>query len=99
MSMRSKWLFILLGNDRTGKTQVQKNLIKLLSDDNRDIRLECNLLFQITHPRVVRKFRDFSIGNRSFQEKPQDYQSIQNYFQDYFCPAVSERTWNRESAG
>jgi hypothetical protein len=87
MSMKSKWIFILVGDDRTGKTQVQKNLIKLLSDDNRDIRLDCNLLFQITHPYLIRKFRDFSIGNRSFQEKIQDYKSIPNYFQNHFCHA------------
>ena len=84
MSLRSKWLFVLVGNDRTGKTELQKKLIVLLSDENRDIRLECNRLFQITHPYVIRKIRDFSIGNRSFQEKRQDYQSVPNYFQNHF---------------
>lgn len=87
MSIRSKWLFILLGNDRTGKTQVQKNLIKLLSDANHDIRLNCNLVFPITHPYLVRKVRDLSIGNRSLQEKLSDYQSIENYFQQHFREA------------
>src|SRR5437879_1199014 len=87
MSVRSRWLVILLGNDKTGKTSLQKNLIRLLSDDNRDIKLDCNLCFQITHPYLIRKLRDFSIGNRSIQEKRRVYKSVTGYFRHHFHEA------------
>ena len=87
MFVKSKRLVILVGEDRTGKAQLQKNLVKLLSDDNRDIRLDCNLVFQVTHPHLIRKLRDFSIGNRSYQEKLQDYNSVTDYFRNHFRAA------------
>ena len=85
--MRSKWLFILLGENNTGKTTFQKHVVKLLSNDNRDYRLDCNLLFQITHPHIIRKICNFSIGNRSYQEKIRDYGSIDDYFNNHFKDA------------
>lgn len=87
MSLKSKWLFVLLGNDQTGKTSLQKKIIKLLSDDNRDIRLECNNVFQITHPYLIRKISTFSIGNRSYQEKIDDYKTVSGYFENYLQQA------------
>jgi energy-coupling factor transporter ATP-binding protein EcfA2 len=87
MLIRSKWLIILVGPNDTGKTTLQKKLIKLLSDDNRDIRLDCNCLFQITHSSLVRKLRTFSIGNRSIHEKLDEYESVEGYFSSHFCEA------------
>ena len=80
--MRAKWLCVLLGNDRTGKTTFQKNVVKLLSGENKDYRLDCNLRFTIVHPHIIRKMRTFSIGNRSYQEK--GYQSVSDYFLNHF---------------
>jgi GTPase SAR1 family protein len=87
MSIRSKWLIVLIGNDKTGKTTLQKKLIRLLSDDNRDIRLDCNLSFKITHPYLIRKLRDFSVGNRSIQEKLDVYESVPDFFKNHFKEA------------
>jgi hypothetical protein len=56
--MRSKFLYILLGNDQTGKTKFQKNLVKVLSDDNRDYRLDCNLQFNVHPPPHDTKDKD-----------------------------------------
>jgi hypothetical protein len=87
MPLRSKWLFILLGNDKTGKTTLQKKIIKLLSSDDRDIRLDCNQVFDITNPYLIRKLRTFSIGNRSIQEKLDDYKSVPEYFATHLAKA------------
>ncbi len=86
MSLKSRWLFVFIGNDNTGKTSLQKKIIKLLSDDNRDIRLDCNLVFEITHSSLIRKIATFSIGNRSYQERP-DYESVSNYFENHLQQA------------
>jgi len=87
MLVRAKWLFILVGNNNTGKTTLQKKLIRLLSDDNRDIRLKCNCIFDITHPLLIRKLRTFSIGNRSIQEKLDEYKSVEKFFSIHFQEA------------
>jgi len=87
MSLKSKWLFVFIGNDLTGKTTLQKKIIKLLSDDNQDIRLNCNRIFQVTHPYLIRKISTFSIGNRSYQEKTDDYQTVAGYFENHLRQA------------
>ncbi|MCX6141834.1 MAG: hypothetical protein NTZ35_01305 [Ignavibacteriales bacterium] len=87
MSLKSKWLFVFVGNNETGKTTLQKKIVKLLSDDNRDIRLDCNLVFHITHPYLIRKLSTFSIGNRSYQEKVADYHSVREYFDNHMPEA------------
>lgn len=87
MAIRSKWLLVLVGDDRSGKTTLQKKLIKLLSEDNRDIRLDCNLSFPINHPYLIKKIHTFSIANRSIQEKLDVYKSISEYFHSHFCEA------------
>ena len=88
MRTQASWVFVLIGNDGTGKTTFQKCLIRALTDDNRDIRLDCNCVFNITHPSIVRKIQTLLIGNRSLQEKmPDDYHSVDDYFDRHFVDA------------
>ena len=82
----SKWLYILVGNDRTGKTTFQKNVIKILCDQEYD-RLNCNKLFQITFGDAPRRFKTLSVINRSYQETRNNYGSVEEYFQNHFKAA------------
>jgi cobalamin biosynthesis Mg chelatase CobN len=84
--MISRWAYILVGNDKTGKTTFQKRLISILCDKNKDKRLKCNQPFDITHPRMPRGVKNLSVMNRSYQEK-KDYKSIDDFFQKGFQEA------------
>ena len=83
MKTQSKWIYVLIGNDRTGKTCFQKQLVKLLAHQDYD-RLHCNLSFPIKHPHLIRKIETLSIGNRSIQEKLEIYKTVDDYFQNHF---------------
>jgi hypothetical protein len=88
MKTQARWVFVLVGNDRTGKTSFQKQLVKLIANSDRDYRLDCNLSFLIMHPLFIRKIETISIGNRSIQEKmPDTYKSIDDYFSNHFKDA------------
>jgi len=76
-------LFILIGNDRTGKTTLQKKLIKRLCGIDYK-KLETNLAFDINHPEIKRKYNKISFGNRSYQEKKDVYKSVNEYFENHF---------------
>src|SRR5258708_36028743 len=86
MSIKSKQLFILIGNDRTGKTTIQRLLIEKLCGHTYD-RLPTNLRFDIVHPEMKRKYRNISFGNRSYQEKISEYGTVDEYFINHFNPA------------
>jgi len=83
MTIKSKQLFIIIGDDKTGKTTLQKLLIDRLCGFGYD-RLPVNKLFDITHPEIKRKYQNISFGNRSYQEKIRDYETVDNYFQNHF---------------
>lgn len=88
MKVQSRWVFVLIGNDRTGKTGIQKRLVKRLAHNNRDYRLDCNLVFDVKHPLLNRKIQTIAIGNRSIQEKtPDPYKSVDDYFLTHFKDA------------
>lgn len=88
MKSQVKWIFVLIGNDKTGKTTFQKHLVKMLSGECRDARLDCNLFLQINHPNFIRKIETLSVGNRSIQERiPDAYLSIDDYFDNHFKDA------------
>lgn len=76
-------LFILIGSDRTGKTTLQKLIIEKLCEQSYD-RLPTNLGLDITHPEIKRKYKRISFGNRSYQEKKEDYGTVDEYFKNYF---------------
>lgn len=84
MTIKSKQLFILIGDSKTGKTPIQKLLVHKLCGFSY-AKLASNVQFNITHPEIKRKYRDISFGNRSFQEKK--YKNVDNYFSNHFKPA------------
>ena len=86
MTIKSKQLFILIGDDKSGKTTIQKLLIEKILGW-RYATLPVNKQFEITHPDIKRKYQTISFGNRSYQEKITDYQSIDNYFKNHFAQA------------
>ncbi|MFP5042920.1 hypothetical protein [Parasediminibacterium sp. JCM 36343] len=86
MTIKSKQLFILIGDDMTGKTTLQKLLIEKICGQTYD-RLPTNLRFNITHPEIKRKYQNISFANRSYQEKIDEYGTVDEYFQNHFSPA------------
>jgi hypothetical protein len=81
--MHSYWAYILVGDDRTGKTSFQKHLIAYLCEKTYE-RLDCNLCFDIVHPRMPRGVATLSAMNRSFSEKIQHYKDVSTFFSEYF---------------
>jgi len=86
MIIKSKLLFVLIGNDKTGKTTLQKLLIEKMCGFGYD-KLPTNKKFDISHPEIKRKYITISFGNRSYQEKIGDYGTVDEYFQNHFKPA------------
>ena len=88
METIAKQMFILIGEDCTGKTTFQKKLIKKLTAETRDARLDCNLQFNITNPDLNNKYETIFFINRSFQEKKAQkceyYDSVASYFEHLF---------------
>jgi len=82
----SKWIYVLIGNDRTGKTTFQKRVAYHLCGQAYE-RLPANTLLDITHKYAPKKLNNVSLINRSFQEKKGEYKSIENYFSKYFKAA------------
>ncbi|MGB8541026.1 MAG: hypothetical protein WCD49_05235 [Candidatus Acidiferrales bacterium] len=84
--MFSRWAYILIGQDRTGKTSFQKNLIFYLCNE-RKRRLDTDIVTDITHPRAPKNLLTIFTCNRSYQEKLKQYKSIDNYFKRFFKEA------------
>lgn len=88
MTIKSKMLFVLLGDDRTGKTTLQKLLIDKITASGWYEKLPTNQVYDIVHPEIKRKYQTISFANRSYQEKKEDYyKSIPEYFQLHFGDA------------
>jgi hypothetical protein len=85
--MLSRWVYILLGNDCTGKTTFQKKVIKGLCGVNKDNRLDTNIVLDITYPDAIRRLKTAFFANRSYQEKSSVFGSVQDYFENYFKDA------------
>ncbi|WP_286913303.1 hypothetical protein [Flavobacterium sp. UBA4197] len=85
MSAKTKMLFILIGDDRTGKTTLQKLIVERLCGLKYK-KLDVNLAFNIMHPEIKRKYLKASFGNRSFQEKISTYETIDIFFDKHFNP-------------
>jgi hypothetical protein len=82
MSVRSKWLFIFLGDNATGKTTIQKALVELIAGVQYQ-RLPSNNTYSITHKYLIRKFRKLFVAGRSYQELKAptgDYATVEEYF-------------------
>ena len=78
--------YVLIGDDRTGKTNFQKFLISTLCRRS-FTRLPRNLVLDIVHPRMPRGCGKFMSMNRSFQEKRDEYIDIDFYFNNIFKDA------------
>ena len=70
--MLKKNCYILIGDDLTGKTTFQKDLIFHLCGIEK-IRLDTNLINIINHPESPRKLKTLFTMNRSIQEKMGEY--------------------------
>ena len=81
--MFSSWAYILIGNNDTGKTSFQRNLVSHLCG-KAYTRLPTNTVKYITHPRAPQGFTKIFTCNRSFQEKLSEYKSIHFYFKHFF---------------
>jgi predicted ATPase len=84
MIIKKKMLFILVGNNDTGKTTLQKKLIKRLCNLTYE-RLPRNAAFDMNHPEIKRKYNKISFANRSYQEQKfknevEIYKNVKEYF-------------------
>jgi ABC-type oligopeptide transport system ATPase subunit len=74
-TLSSKQLFLLIGNNNTGKTTVQKTIIKLLCGLEYD-KLRTNKLIPISNICLLKMADNIFFANRSFQEKIEEYKSV-----------------------
>ena len=65
--MLSKWIYVLIGNNNTGKTTFQKRLIYHLCGVTYT-RLDRNTIHEINRPNSPKKLKKLSTINRSYQE-------------------------------
>ena len=84
--MLSYWAYILIGNDKTGKTSFQRHLIADLCGREYD-RLPTNTVKEINHPKMPRGVETISTMNRSYQEKISEYGTVENFFKSSFQEA------------
>jgi len=82
--MIKKTAYILIGDDRTGKTTFQKYLILHLCGVDKFTKLNTNLIHEIIHPESPQKLNTLFTINRSIQEKMSEYKSVDQYFNNYF---------------
>lgn len=85
--MIKKTAYILIGDDLTGKTTFQKYLILKLCNIDKFTKLNTNLIHHIDHLESPRKLKTLFTINRSIQEKMDEYESVENYFENYFKDA------------
>ena len=78
-----KWAYILIGNDKTGKTTFQKELIQHITGSYKT-KLYCNLIFPIEIRIGSRNSQTISFMNRSYQEKDSKYDTVQEFFTSDF---------------
>ena len=84
--MQTHWLFILIGENDTGKTTLQKHVIKRLCWEDYS-RLPVNLRLEVKCLDAPRRLATLFTANRSFQEKRDEYQTVQHYFTHHFQDA------------
>lgn len=83
--MFSYWAYILVGNDKTGKTTFQRRIVKYLC--GKDIsRLNKNFSHTIRRSNFPSTIYTLFTMNRSFQEV-KTYKNVTEYFKKYFKEA------------
>jgi len=83
MKVTKKYLFVLIGNDKTGKTTFQKKLIENLHGLTYD-RLDRNNSFLLKSDNAEPDDVRISYISRSYQESAEEYGTIENYFNNFF---------------
>lgn len=78
LSLLSRWMFVLIGPNNSGKTGFQRHLIRYLCDQGY-ARLPRDTAFDVRHPRAPRNFATLACANRSYQEKRKENGSVENY--------------------
>lgn len=78
LPLLSRWLFVLVGPNNSGKTSFQRHLIRYLCDQDY-ARLPRDTVFEVRHPRAPRNFATLACANRSYQEKRKENGSVENY--------------------
>ena len=81
--MKKRWAYILIGNDRTGKTTFQKIVLRILTGKEVE-KLNCNNSFDLDISYGLNWYKTIFLMNRSFQEKQNDYGSVEEYFDKSF---------------
>jgi len=81
--MFAYYAYILIGNDKTGKTSFQKYLIQEICDRRYD-KLPRNKSLDIKNTRIPAGFDKIFLMNRSYQEKIQEYKTVKNFFDKFF---------------
>jgi hypothetical protein len=84
--MQIRWLYILIGNDKTGKTTLQKKVIERLCGFH-PARLNTNSVFEVTCLDAPRRLATLFAANRRFQEKKAEYKTVKDYFDNFFKEA------------
>jgi hypothetical protein len=78
-----KWAYILIGDNNTGKTIFQKELIQYVNG-SWYVKLSCNQVFDVNIRIATRNAKNISFMNRSYQEKQTCYISVQGFFASHF---------------
>ena len=84
--MFSNWAYIHIGDNNTGKTSFQRYIVEALCGE-RYSRLPRNIVKPIIHPRAPKRLVDLFTANRSFQEKRDEYKTVDNYLKAFFKDA------------
>lgn len=77
--MLSKWVYLLIGDDRTGKTTFQQELIRYLCNKDYTQKVKSDSIYVMNHPSVIKGFNNIYIAGRSYQEL---YSDIKAYLDD-----------------
>jgi hypothetical protein len=78
----SYWIYVLIGDNDTGKTSFQKHLLEHLCGKIYE-KLVTNQVYDVIHPRAPKSFKTIFIANRSYQEKAAQYGSPKQYYEKY----------------
>lgn len=82
--MYKHWAYILVGDNNSGKTSFQKNLIYYLCKLDKSRRLNTNEFYDVRDRKMPASIRHAFFMNRSIQEKMSTYKTVENFFSKYF---------------
>lgn len=77
-NLLSRQVFVLIGNNNTGKTSFQRHLLAYLCDQPYQ-KLPTGRTWDVVHQDAPRRFEKIFLANRSFQEKRSEWGPIDDY--------------------